>query len=41
MTKLLEVRNLTRTFGALNAVAGVSSPCRTEKLTPARAPSTT
>ena len=28
MTKLLEVRNLTRTFGALSAVAGVSFSVR-------------
>ncbi len=32
MTKLLEVRNLTRTFGALNAVAGVSFSVRQGEL---------
>src|SRR6476619_8440884 len=32
MTKLLEVRNLTRTFGALNAVAGVSFTVRQGEL---------
>ena len=32
MTTLLEVRNLTRTFGALNAVAGVSFSVRQGEL---------
>ncbi|MET0221503.1 MAG: ATP-binding cassette domain-containing protein, partial [Tardiphaga sp.] len=32
MTKLLEVRNLTRTFGALSAVAGVSFSVRQGEL---------